>query len=136
VLVRTGVGAVTLRAFASAGRYTGPMRDQGPGRSPEFESGDDEDKRRAHGVQRAFMDRARRAVEHEQAPAPRGVGHRVVAFVAALALTFGIVFVFDAFLSSMQKVMHMLDEQEERQQQEEIERKKKEPMPAYVVPSD
>ncbi len=112
------------------------MRDQGPGRSPEFENGDDEDTRRAHGVQRAFMDRARRAVEREQASAPRRVGHRVVAFVAALALTFGIVFVFDAFLSSMQKVMRMMDEQEERQIQEEIERKKKEPMPAYVVPSD
>jgi hypothetical protein len=33
-------------------------------------------------------------------------------------------------------VMRMLDEQEDRQKQEEIERKKKEPMPAYVVPSD
>jgi cytochrome c-type biogenesis protein CcmH/NrfG len=112
------------------------MHDQGSGRSPESEAGGDEDKRRAQGVQRAFMDRARRAVEHEQAPTPRRVGHRVVAFVAALALTFGIVFVFDAFLSSMQKVMRMLDEQEERQQQEEIERKKKEPIPAYVVPAD
>jgi Na+-transporting methylmalonyl-CoA/oxaloacetate decarboxylase gamma subunit len=112
------------------------MRDQGSGRSPELEAGDDDDKRRVQGVQRAFMDRARRAVEHEQAPTPRRVGHRVVAFVAALALTFGIVFVFDAFLSSMQKVMRMIDEQEERQQQEEIERKKKEPIPAYVVPAD
>ena len=112
------------------------MRDQGSGRPPEFEAGDDEDKRRAEGVQRAFMDRARRAVEQEHAPTPRPVGHRVVAFVAAIALTFGIVFVFDAFLSSMQKVMRMFDEQEERQRQEEIERKKKEPIPAYVVPSD
>jgi hypothetical protein len=134
--VLTGVWAVALRAFASAGRYTGRMRDQGSGRSPEFDDGDDDDKRRVQGVQRAFMDRARRAVEHEQAPTPRRVGHRVVAFLAALALTFGIVFVFDAFLSSMQKVMRMIDEQEERQQQEEIERKKKEPIPAYVVPAD
>jgi cytochrome c-type biogenesis protein CcmH/NrfG len=136
VLVRTPVRAVAFRAFAGAGRYTGRMRDQGPGRSPEFENGDDEDRQRAHGLQRAFMDRARRAVEREQAPTPRRVGQRVVALIAALALTFGIVFVFDAFLSSMQKVMRMLDEQEERQKQEEIERKKKEPMPAYVVPSD
>lgn len=112
------------------------MNDQGSGRSPEFDDGDDDDKRRVQGVQRAFMDRARRAVEHEQAPTPRRVGHRVVAFVAALALTFTIVFVFDAFLSSMQKVMRMIDEQEARQQQEEIERKKKEPIPAYVVPAD
>ena len=88
------------------------MNDQGSGRSPEFDDDDDDDKRRVQGVQRAFMDRARRAVEHEQAPTPRRVGHRVVAFVAALALTFTIVFVFDAFLSSMQKVMRMIDEQE------------------------
>jgi ferric-dicitrate binding protein FerR (iron transport regulator) len=112
------------------------MNDQGSGRSPEFEDGDDEEKRRVQAVQRAFMDRARRAVEHEQAPTPRRVGHRVVALVVALALTFGIVFAFDAFLSNMQKVMHMLDEQEERQRQEEIERKKREPIPAYVVPAD
>ena len=112
------------------------MHDQGSGRSPEFETGDDADQRRVQDLQRAFMDRARRAVEHEQAPTPRRVGHRVVAFVAALALTFTIVFVFDAFLSSMQKVMRMMDEQEERQRQEEIERKKKEPIPAYVVPAE
>lgn len=112
------------------------MNDQGSGRSPEFEDDDDGEKRRVQAVQRAFMDRARRAVEHEQAPTPRRVGHRVVALVVALALTFGIVFAFDAFLSNMQKVMHMLDEQEERQQQEAIERKKKEPIPAYVVPAD
>lgn len=111
------------------------MNDQNTGGPTGFEN-DDADQRRVQAVQRAFMDRARRAVEHEQAPTPRRVGHRVVAFVVALALTFGIVFAFDAFLSSMQKVMHMLDEQEERQQQEEIERKKKEPIPAYVVPAD
>jgi hypothetical protein len=49
-------------------------------------------------------------------------------------LTFGILYVFDAFLTSMQKVMRMIDEQEERQQQEEADRKAKEPIPAYVVP--
>jgi Na+-transporting methylmalonyl-CoA/oxaloacetate decarboxylase gamma subunit len=111
------------------------MNDQSSGWPPDFDD-DDESKRRAQDLQRAFMDRARRAVEHEQRPVPRGFGHRVVAFVAALALTFGIFFVFDAFLSSMQKVMRLMDEQEERQEQEELEKKKKEPMPAYVVPSD
>ncbi|MDH5228389.1 MAG: hypothetical protein OEW50_13380, partial [Gammaproteobacteria bacterium] len=69
----------------------------------------------------------------EQAPRLRSVWHRIVAVIAALVLTGGIIFVFDAFLGSMQKVMHMLDEQEKQQ---EIERKKKEPMPAYVVPSE
>jgi hypothetical protein len=57
-----------------------------------------------------------------------------VSLVAAFALTFGILYVFDAFLTSMQKVMRMIDEQEERQQQEEADRKAKEPIPAYVVP--
>ena len=85
-------------------------------------------------LQRAFMDRARRAVEREHEKSPRRLGQHVVALVAAFALTFGIVYVFDAFLTSMQKVMRMMDEQEERQQQEEADRKAREPIPAYVVP--
>lgn len=80
------------------------------------------------------MDRARRAVEFDQEKRPRRLGQHLVALVAAFGLTFGIVYVFDAFLTGMQKVMHMMDEQEERQKQEEAERKKKEPIPAYVVP--
>ncbi len=110
------------------------MNDQGSGRPPDFED-DDQEKRRAQALQRAFMDRARRAVERENEPVARPFGHRVVAVVVALAVTLTIVFVFDAFLTSMQKVMRMMDEQEARQQQEAIEKKKKEPMPAYVVPS-
>ena len=85
-------------------------------------------------LQRAFMDRARRAVEREHEKSPRRLGQHVVSLVAAFALTFGIVYVFDAFLTSMQKVMRMMDEQEERQKQEEADRKSKEPIPAYVVP--
>lgn len=80
------------------------------------------------------MDRARRAVEFDQEKRPRRLGQHLVALVAAFGLTFGIVYVFDAFLTGMQKVMRMMDEQEERQKQEEAERKKKEPIPAYVVP--
>ena len=124
----------------AAGRYTTRMNDHASGTTPEL--GDDDpaaDKRTsAQSLQRAFMDRARRAVEHEQEEEkqPRPLGQHLVALVAAFGLTFGIVYVFDAFLSSMQRVMHMMDEQEERQKQEEAERKKKEPMPAYVVPSD
>jgi ferric-dicitrate binding protein FerR (iron transport regulator) len=111
------------------------MNDQSSGWSPDHED-DDERERRAQSLQRAIMDRARRAAEHEQAPQPRRVGQRVIAVVAALVLTGGIVFVFDAFLGSMQRVMHMIDEQAEQEKQQEIERKKKEPMPAYVVPSE
>jgi hypothetical protein len=112
------------------------MNDQSSGWPPDFED-DEERQRRAQSLQRAFMDRARRAVEHDaEAPRVRSVWHRLVAVIAALALTGGIIFVFDAFLGSMQKVMHMIDEQAEQQKQQEIERKKKEPMPAYVVPSE
>jgi len=32
--------------------------------------------------------------------------------------------------------MHMIDEQAEQEKQQEAERKQKEPMPAYVVPSE
>lgn len=86
-------------------------------------------------LQRVFMDRARRAVEREHEQPPRRLGLYLVALVAAFGLTFGIVYAFHAFLTGMQKVMRMMDEQEERQQQEEADRKKKEPIPAYVVPS-
>ena len=114
------------------------MNDQSPGWTPEFGGDDaDDDKRKTErSLQRAFMDRARRAVEFEQEKRPRRLGQRLIALVAAFGLTFGIVYAFDAFLTGMQKVMRMMDEQEERQKQEEAERKKKEPMPAYVVPSD
>jgi Na+-transporting methylmalonyl-CoA/oxaloacetate decarboxylase gamma subunit len=115
------------------------MNDQSPRWTPGCGGDDPEDddrRKSAQSLQRAFMERARRAVEHEQEKRPRRVGQHVIALAAAFALTFGIVYVFDAFLSSMQKVMRMMDEQEERQQQEEAERKKKEPMPAYVVPAD
>ena len=112
------------------------MNDQSSGWPPDFED-DEERQRRTQSLQRAFMDRARRAVEHdEEAPRVRSVWQRVVAVIAALVLTGAIVFVFDAFLGSMQRVMHMIDEQAEQQKQQEIERKKKEPMPAYVVPSE
>ena len=114
------------------------MNDQSPGWNPEFgdDDPDDEQRKSAQSLQRAFMDRARRAVEREQEKRPRRLGQQLFALVAAVGLTFGIIYVFDAFLSSMQRVMRMMDEQEEKQKQEEAERKKKEPMPAYVVPSD
>ena len=110
------------------------MNEPGPVTLPDASAHDE--RRQVQSLQRAIMDRARRAAEHEQAPQPRSVWHRVVAVVAALALTGGIVFVFDAFLGSMQRVMHMIEEQAEQEKQQEIERKKKEPIPAYVVPSD
>jgi len=112
------------------------MSEQGSGGPTAFDDGGRDDERRnmAPPLQRAFMDRARRAVERDQERPPRRLGQHLLALVAAFGLTFGIVYVFDAFLTAMQKVMGLMDAQEERQQQEEAERKKKEPIPAYVVP--
>jgi len=112
------------------------MNEQGSGGPTASRDGNRDDELRdpAPPLQRAFMDRARRAVEREQERQPRRLGQHLLALVVALGLTFSIVYVFDAFLTSMQKVMRMMDEQEERQKQEEAERKKKEPIPAYVVP--
>ena len=113
------------------------MNDSSPGGPPDVQDGSHDDAKpqpAQPSLQRAFMDRARRAVEREHEKSPGRLGQHLVALVAAFALTFGIVYVFDAFLTSMQKVMRMIDEQEERQQQEEADRKAKEPIPAYVVP--
>jgi hypothetical protein len=112
------------------------MNEQGSGGPTASDDGDRDDERRnqAPPLQRAFMDRARRAVERDQEKPPRRLGQHLLALVAAFGLTFGVVYVFDAFLTAMQKVMGLMDEQEERQKQEEAERKKKEPIPAYVVP--
>jgi hypothetical protein len=112
------------------------MNEQDSGGPTAAEDDDRDDDRRssAPSLQRAFMDRARRAVEREHEKSPRRLWQHVLALVAAFGLTFGIVYVFDAFFTSMQKVLRMMDEQEERQQQEEAERKKREPIPAYVVP--
>jgi hypothetical protein len=87
-------------------------------------------------LQRAFMERARRAVEREHEKPPLRLGQKAIALVAACGLAFGIVYVFASFLGGMQRVMDLLNEEEQRQQQAEADKKKAEPMPAYVVPSD
>jgi ferric-dicitrate binding protein FerR (iron transport regulator) len=113
------------------------MNTPSPGCPPEIQDGSHDDARQQSAqasLQRAFMDRARRAVEREHEKSPSRLGQRVLSLVAAFALTFGILYVFDAFLTGMQKVMRMLDEQEARQEQEEADRKAREPIPAYVVP--
>jgi cytochrome c-type biogenesis protein CcmH/NrfG len=113
------------------------MNDHGSHWPPAVD--DDPERRSARSsMQRAFMDRARRAVEHEaqQEPGPRRRVPHAIALVAAVAVALGTVCVFAAFLGGMQQVMRLLDEDAARQQQEEAERKKQEPMPAYVVPAD
>ena len=113
------------------------MSDSSPGCPPAVQDGSQDVAKQQTAqpsLQRAFMDRARRAVEREHEKSPRRLGQHVVSLVAAFALTFGILYVFDAFLTSMQKVMRMIDEQEARQEKEEADRKAREPIPAYVVP--
>ncbi len=82
------------------------------------------------------MDRARRAVEREPEKPPLRLWQKAIALVAACGLAFGIVYGFASFLGGMQRVMDLLNEEEQRQQQAEAEKKRTEPMPAYVVPSD
>jgi hypothetical protein len=113
------------------------MNDQRSGSPPDFD--DASEPTRAE-LQRAFMDRARRAVDREQEKGPSRFGLNLIAMLAAAVLALTMFFAFDAFLTGMQRVLHRLQQQEElqqqRQQQEEAERRKKEPIPAYVVPSD
>jgi hypothetical protein len=125
------------------------MNDQSRGDLPEQPDDDAEGHKRelAALLQRQLMERARRAAEYDSAePAPRLLQH-ALALLAALLVVFVVVFGFNAFLSSMQRVMDMLDEQEQQQLQEQEQREQEleqqrreqqkqatEPMPAYVVP--
>jgi hypothetical protein len=93
------------------------------------------DRRRlAASVQRRLMEqRARLAAERARVKPPSRLIEKVLALIAALIVVFIVTLGFDAFLTSMQKVMRMLDDEEQRQ---EAERKKNEPIPAYVVPPE
>jgi hypothetical protein len=116
------------------------MNDQSAGWSPD--SGDDDDDGEGHrlrsALERKLMDRARLAAERDRQKGPRPVLQHAIALAAAVALVLLIGLGFDAFPTSVQKVMRMLDEEEARQkqQQEQVQRDPSEPMPAYVVPDD
>ena len=116
------------------------MNDQSAGWSPD--SGDDDYDGEGHRLrsrlERTLMDRARRAAERDRQKGPRRPLQHAIALAAAVVLTLVIGLGFDAFLTSVQKVLRMLDEQEARQkqQQEQVQPDPSEPMPAYVVPGD
>jgi hypothetical protein len=114
------------------------MNDQSAGWSPD--SGDDDYDGENHRLrlERTLMDRARRAAERDRQKGPRRPLQHAVAMAAAVVLTLVIGLGFDAFLTSVQKVLRMLDEQEaqQQQQQEQAPPDPSEPMPAYVVPDD
>jgi len=84
------------------------------------------------------MDRARRAVEYDNQERPRWVVQRLVALAAALVLVAIILLGFDAFLTSVQRVLRMIEAEEQKQKQEQAQPapKPEDPMPAYVVPAD
>jgi hypothetical protein len=116
------------------------MNDQSAGWSPD--SGDDDYDGEGHRLrsrlERTLMDRARRAAERDRQKGPRRPLQHAVALAAAVVLTLVIGLGFDAFLTSVQKVLRMLDEQEalQKQQQEQVQPDPSEPMPAYVVPGE
>ena len=117
------------------------MNDQSAGWSPD--SGDDDYDGEGHrlrsALERTLMDRARRAAEQDRQKGPRRPLQHAIALAAALLLVLVIGLGFDAFLTSVQKVMRMLDAEEARQkqqQQEQVAPDPTEPMPAYVVPEE
>jgi hypothetical protein len=113
------------------------MDDQSTGGSPGPGDADDGGPRRQQtSLERQLMDRARLAAERDRQKGPRRTLQHAIAMAAAVGLVLVIALGFDAFLTSMQKVMRMLDAEEERQKQEQAAPKPDEPIPAYVVPSD
>lgn len=113
------------------------MNDQVAGASPDPGDVDDGEHRRQKSLlERQLMDRARRAAERDRQPRPRRTLQHAIALLAALGLVLIITLGFDAFLTSMQKVMRMLDEEEQKQKQEQAAPRPEDPIPAYVVPSD
>jgi hypothetical protein len=113
------------------------MNDQTSGWSPD--SGDDEhDSRRLRSsLERTLMDRARLAAERDRQKGPSRLLQHSIAFALALALVLTIALGFDAFLTSMQKVMRIIDQEAEQQEQQQAEPhvpRPEDPMPAYVVP--
>jgi hypothetical protein len=89
-------------------------------------------------LQRVLMDRARMHAERDLVKPPRRPLQSVVALVLAIVVVTVILLGFSAFLASVQRALHVMDEQEKtevEQKQIEVEqRKTTEPMPAYVVP--
>lgn len=115
------------------------MNDVSSGRwSPEPDGEEPEEQRNAarSAVQRSLMERARRAAERDQERPPRRMLQHVVAFAAALAVVGTLLFGFDAFLASFQRLMHIMDEEDQRQRVEQARPKPDEPIPAYVVPAE
>jgi hypothetical protein len=89
-------------------------------------------------LQRILMDRARANAERDRVKPPRRPVQSVIALLLAIAVVTVILLGFSAFLASVQRALHVMDEQEKTEvQQKKIEaeqRQTREPMPAYAVP--
>ena len=111
------------------------MNDQSAGWSPD--SGDDAfDRHRLRSLlERALMDRARRAAERDRQKSPRRPLQQVLALAAALSLVLLIGLGFDAFLTSVQKVLRLI-EADDAQRRDQTVPAPTDPMPAYVVPAE
>ena len=112
------------------------MNDQSSGvpHDPSDDEPDDTRRELAASVQRRLMQqRARLAAERDRIKPPSRWVEKSLALFAALVVVLVVTLGFDAFLTSMQKIMQMLDEQEQRQEEE---RRKNQPIPAYVVPPE
>lgn len=87
-------------------------------------------------LQRVLMDRAREQAALARTKPPRRPLQTAISIALALAAVFVIGGAINAFLASMQRAMHAMDEQEKAQQAARDEAKRKAPIPAYVVPAD
>src|SRR5512136_2708415 len=112
------------------------MADQSAGGSPGSGDEDGEGTRQRSWLERELMERARRAAELDRQRGPRRLLQHSIAFAAAVVLVVVLALGIDAFLTSMQKVNRMLDEQEQQERQSQPAPDPKDPMPAYVVPGD
>jgi hypothetical protein len=107
------------------------MTESSPPQSPDSGNG-------ATPLQRVLMDRARAHAERDLVKPPRRPVQAIVGMVLAIVVVTVILLGFSAFLASVQRALHVMDEQEKtevEQKQIEVEqRKTTEPMPAYMVP--
>jgi hypothetical protein len=84
----------------------------------------------AEPLQRIYMDRARAEAERDLVKPPRRPLQSAIALVLSVAVVIVILMGFDKFLASVQRALHVMEEQDKV----EAERQRnQEPMPAYAV---
>jgi hypothetical protein len=79
-------------------------------------------------LQRALMERARAGLERDREKPPKQILPRIVAAAMAIGLVLFLMTGFSNFLTSVQKVLELVDEEQTQEPGE--------PMPVYVVPGE